>query len=349
VGELRKLLARGKEWQERLLAVDASLFVKGLDPTESCLAALDDPHPIVVRRALQYLARSKKVPVVEKIVKRYADLETKRTGESAAQWSRTLLAFQSTLQRMIYVDLPAGVDYRNWFEAHKDDPDLFQPKKSRGGLTGATLFGTPITGKYIVFVLDISGSMLSTDLPSGKDPAVKRPRTVVRKREGEDEEKKEEPPSERQRMLRAKNELSNVVKALGEDVKFNIVTFSSDVTPWKQTLVPASAANKKDAVEHIQALKAEGVTVTDLALESAFAHLEADTIYLVSDGVPTHTGSSGGVPEDTPGLIRMIHGRVEELNFLRGVRIFTLGFQLAEEEFLKKLAADNAGTYVRIE
>ena len=150
-------------------------------------------------------------------------------------------------------------------------------------------------------------------------------------------------------MLRAKNELSNVVKALGEDVKFNIVTFSSDVTPWKQTLVPASASNKKEAVEHIQALKAEGVTVTDLALESAFAHLEADTIYLVSDGVPTHMGSAGGVPEDTPGLISMIHGRVEELNFLRGVRIFTLGFQLAEEEFLKKLAADNAGTYVRIE
>ena len=349
VSELRRLLARGKEWQERLLAVDASLFVRGLDPTESCLAALDDTHPIVVRRALLYLARSKKLPVVEKIVKRYADLETKRPRDSEAQWSRTLLAFQSTLQRMIYVNLPAGIDYRNYFEAHKNDPGLFEPKKSRGGLTGATLFGTPITGKYIVFVLDISGSMLSTDLPSDRDPQVKRPRTVVRKREGEEEEKKEDAPSERQRMLRAKNELSKVVKALGEDVKFNIVTFSSDVTPWKQTLVPASASNKKEAVEHIQALKAEGVTVTDLALESAFAHLEADTIYLVSDGVPTHIGSAAGVPEDTPGLIRMIHGRVEELNFLRGVRIFTLGFQLAEEEFLKKLAADNAGTYVRIE
>src|SRR4029453_12509419 len=147
-------------------------------------------------------------------------------------------------------------------------------------------------------------------------------------------------------MLRAKNELSKVVKALAEDVRFNIVTFSSDVTPWKQTLVPASASNKKEAVEHIEALKAEGGTVTDLALEAAFAHLEADTIYLVSDGVPPHMGSSEGAPEDTPGLIRMIHNRVEELNFLRGVRVFTLGFQLAEEEFLKKLAADNAGTYV---
>ena len=354
VSELRRMLARGKEWQERLLAVDASIFVKGLDPTESCLAALDDPHPIVVRRALHYLARSKKVPVVEKIVKRYADLETKRSKDSEAQWSRTLLAFQSTLQRMIHVDLPAGVDYRNWFASHKDDPDLFQPKKSRGGLTGATLFGTPITGKYIVFVLDVSGSMLSTDIPSDRDPAVKRrPRTVVRKGEEEggeeDEAKKDLPPSDRQRMLRAKSELSKVVKALAEDVRFNIVTFSSDVKLWKQTLVPASASNKKSAVEHIEALKAEGVTVTDLALEAAFAHLETDTIYLVSDGVPTHTGSSAGIPEDTPGLITLIHNRVEELNFLRGVRIFTLGFQLAEEEFLKKLATDNAGTYVRIE
>ena len=39
---------------------------------------------------------------------------------------------------------------------------------------------------------------------------------------------------------------------------------------------------------------------------------------------------------------------MEELNFLRGVRIFTLGFEGAEENFLKKLAADNSGSYVRI-
>jgi len=35
-------------------------------------------------------------------------------------------------------------------------------------------------------------------------------------------------------------------------------------------------------------------------------------------------------------------------NHLRGVRIFTLGFIGAEEEFLDKLATDNHGRYVRI-
>ena len=35
-------------------------------------------------------------------------------------------------------------------------------------------------------------------------------------------------------------------------------------------------------------------------------------------------------------------------NYLRGVRIFTLGFEDAEEDFLKKLADENQGRYLRI-
>ena len=37
------------------------------------------------------------------------------------------------------------------------------------------------------------------------------------------------------------------------------------------------------------------------------------------------------------------------LNFLRGVRIFTLGFREAEEQFLEKLARDNDGAYAAID
>ena len=59
--------------------------------------------------------------------------------------------------------------------------------------------------------------------------------------------------------------------------------------------------------------------------------------------------TSPGLPEDALEIIGQIHERVKELNFLRDVRIFTLGFREAHEDFLKKLAADNSGKYVRID
>jgi len=54
------------------------------------------------------------------------------------------------------------------------------------------------------------------------------------------------------------------------------------------------------------------------------------------------------MPPDAEDIIRRIHKRVREINYFRGVRIFTLGFPEAEEDFLKKLAAENAGEYMPI-
>jgi hypothetical protein len=83
-----------------------------------------------------------------------------------------------------------------------------------------------------------------------------------------------------------------------------------------------------------------------VALEFAFEDPIVDTIYLITDGAPTHRGSFGpGLPEDAPQLIKEILRRTKVLNFRRGVRIFTLGFPGAEERFLKQLAEEHGGTY----
>ena len=158
------------------------------------------------------------------------------------------------------------------------------------------------------------------------------------------------PPEERRRITRAKKELVRVVNALPSDVRFNLVTYSTDVDPWQEAMVKSSKGNKTGAGKYVEELRAEGVTVTDLALEEAFSDLSLDTIYLVTDGAPTHVGSSGrGDPEDSAQIVREIHNRMKELNFLRDVRIFTLGFKGAKEEFLKKLSEDHGGRYVAIE
>ena len=189
--------------------------------------------------------------------------------------------------------------------------------------------------------------MLSTDpAPRGSTEANRR-RTVVG-----DAAKKgpPKPPEERRRITRAKKELIRVVKALPSDVRFNLVTYSSDVDPWQEAMVKSSKGNKTEAGKYVDELRAEGVTVTDLALEEAFSDLSLDTIYLVTDGAPTHVGSSGRAdPEDSAQIVEEIHKRMKELNFLRDVRIFTLGFRGAKEEFLKQLSREHGGRYVAIE
>lgn len=348
VAQFMKLLAKDRSWRVRMLLLDASTFAGPVSIVKSCFLALEDDSPVVVRRSLHYLRRGKKPLVVDLLLDRYSELsESRPRGWDPGQWQRTLLVFQATLQQMLQVDLPDAAAYRTYFDARRDSPDLFTPGDTGDTRTGLTLFGAAVTGKNIIFVPDISGSMLTTDPRPPGEPDPDRGRTVVGDPSASPDAALR--MRERQRMFRAKKELARVVRALPSDVRFNIITFSSSVRPWQKSMVPATAARKESAREFIEDLKAEGITVTDHALEEAFSDLEVDTIYLITDGAPTHVGSRGpGKPPDSDAIIRAIHRRVEELNFLRGVRIFTLGFRGAEEEFLEKLSSDNWGRYVRI-
>ena len=74
------------DWRGRLLILDAACFKSDLDLEASCIEALDDKAPQIVRRSLHYLRRSKKVPIVEKMVERYVAIETKRPSGDAAEW-----------------------------------------------------------------------------------------------------------------------------------------------------------------------------------------------------------------------------------------------------------------------
>ncbi|MFQ5655326.1 MAG: VWA domain-containing protein, partial [Planctomycetota bacterium] len=138
--------------------------------------------------------------------------------------------------------------------------------------------------------------------------------------------------------------------SLAEDRRFNLIAYSSEVRPWGKTLEQATPGAKKKAVRFIDGLKAQGVTFTDLALAEAIADPRVDTIYLITDGAPTHVGSRGrDLPEDASRLMKRILLETRSVNYLRGIRIFTLGFEGAEEAFLKRLAAEHEGIYVRIE
>jgi hypothetical protein len=335
---------KSRAWEVRLLCLDGSSFKPNpLDLRGGAIALLRDRTPAVVRRSLDYLKNDRRLLVVDRVLARYLEVDGPK-GPKGDDWDRVRLAFRSALSALLKVSLPAAVDYRSYVAARREKPeDLFNHPEQPHGPTKLTIFGAEVSGNNLVFVIDVSGSMMTSDpviltAEPGKTQSVEKTRA-----------KAAELMEERRRIIRAKRELTKVVQSLPEGKRFNIIAYSSDVVPWKKLLTPVNAGSRKEALEFVANLKADGITVTDDALEAAFADLAADTIYLITDGAPTHVGNKGSeMPPDAEELIERIQRRVREINYFRGVRLFTLGFPEAEENFLKKLAADNAGEYTPI-
>jgi hypothetical protein len=262
---------------------------------------------------------------------------------------RTWLACRDALEKLTGESLHFAQAYRTFYDAHRGeiDPKKIDLSKRPEKKTGVGLFGLELTGRNIAFIVDISGSMVATDpLTPEQIEKLKRSTGV----EGKENELEKAMMEDRRRIVRAKKELRKVVEGLSEDRNFNLIVYSTEVQKWQEMLVAADEKRRKSALEFIEALEADGITVTDLALGEALADPRIDTIYLITDGAPTHVGSQGpDLPPDAKELMARILAETKAMNHLRGVRIFTLGFEEAEEGFLEQLSAENGGRYVRID
>jgi hypothetical protein len=207
-------------------------------------------------------------------------------------------------------------------------------------------FGTSISSMRFVFIIDISGSMKVVDPDEGKASGKVIGRTTP------DGDMEKDKPQGQTRLDRTKAELIKAIKALSKDVKFNIITYSHDISSWKSGLQQASSANKEAAINFVKKLTAGGLTYTDDALREAFKNKDADTFLLLSDGAPTHIGDEPreewGGHSDSKELIEKIYKEVTELNRLRGVIIDTIGFKDANMDFMRKLAKDNGGNCIEL-
>jgi Mg-chelatase subunit ChlD len=115
-----------------------------------------------------------------------------------------------------------------------------------------------------------------------------------------------------------------------------MVFFDDRIEPWRKGLVPIKA-NLKEAHAAVQKLAPRGQTNIFDALEFAFAHKDADTIYLLSDGDPTN-----GRVIDPDDILR----EVRKINRLRQIVIHTISF--GSSRFMRGLATENGGQYVEI-
>ncbi len=323
-----------RDWRVRAILVQAIAKKPGEEADDALLEAVDDKVPAVAGEAIRALAERKVKKAVDPIIAVLEKTEKKRDEP----W----LDAQTALVSLTGVtDIARAGDWKRWWEANKS---TFDPKKARPARgPGETvlreapkIFGKEVLSKRVVFILDISGSMLAKDIPGehGEKGRTVRP---------DETEIWNTIPEGRMRMVRLREAMKACIESLPEDTKFTIVTFGTGANLWNESLVPATPAVKQQAIDYIMGIEPRGFTWTDTALELAFSVPEANTFYLFSDGIPQRdvdpaTKQSIFIDRDE------ICEKVKELNRLRKVKIHTIGIGEADPHFMARLAAENGGT-----
>ncbi|XP_070246847.1 inter-alpha-trypsin inhibitor heavy chain H4-like isoform X1 [Myotis yumanensis] len=168
--------------------------------------------------------------------------------------------------------------------------------------------------KNVIFVIDTSGSMMGKKIQQTREALIK------------------------------------ILEDLRPEDHFNLISFSSEASQWKPSLVPASTQNVEEAKEYANSIEALGGTNINDAMLMAVQLLDKATreeqlpsgnvslLLLLTDGDPTEG-------ETNP---RKIQKNVQEA--VRGqYSLFCLGFGFdVHYAFLEKLALDNGGLARRI-
>ncbi len=180
--------------------------------------------------------------------------------------------------------------------------------QDRMKLVRSQYYGMDMYCKRMLFIIDVSGSMLEAEYGVS-------------------------------RLDRAKQELIQAIQMLPEDSEFSVMVFSSAVNCWRRELLVASPANKRDAILYIRNLSPGSHTNTSGALQAAMdfdPSLEA--IYLLTDGRPTI-----GPLINPQAIITDVVNR----NRFRHLNINTIGIALDAQtvQFMQQLAALGAGEF----
>lgn len=333
--ELRKTATRSKQAAVRRALLihlaarrDWPALIEGIKDDDEDTAAV----------AVWRLADARVVEAVEPMIAQMEKLDRTHGGI----WD----VLRNALAQLLGQKLGSGVEYRSRWQLVQQQggleavkPEAEPPPSGGGSVT--RLFGREIECTRVVFVLDVSGSMQAID-PNQRDYDDPGSRTRGGETEGER-------PKGKTRLERAQRELKKVIQALPEGVKINVVAYSSQVKLWRAgdgdappTVHAMSKANKDAACEFVDSFTADGVTVTDDALVRAFSVEGARCFYLLSDGAPTHDGTTIVPTED---ILRVVADYSKD----RKVTIHTLGFRGADRDMMQRLAEQTGGKYSDIE
>ncbi len=260
-----------------------------LDLFETC----DDWRSRLALVPVTRMIRSRaSVPVLISLLEK-----AKQSGEKAVKmkkgvYSGTLLA--AVNQALVdltgfFADSRKPEDWRAWWDSNKATFKLVEAKKQivieAGDSFVRGFFGIPVTGNRVLFIVDVSGSMI---WPMRTKDYV--PGQVGRGAKG----------SYESRWDRAKKELAKAIGSMGADSKFNVVFFAGHVDVWEKKLIPATKKGKASFMKKLSRTNAGGGTAVYDAMEAGlglsaapnrkakhpFAD-EVDEVFVLSDGAPS--------------------------------------------------------------
>jgi len=288
----------------------------------------------------------------------------KEKGKSGtfASSGTLLVDVQDTLKDLtgFYAPVDQPERWRRWWDGQEDGFKIKPPTGQRADRKAAakgkgaqeiktsasSFFGIPVTGSRVVFILDVSGSML---WHMGR----RMPRGPVQLPTG----------NYNSRIKAAKKELLSAINGMTSDDRFNVVFFSTKARVWKKKLVVANKSNKKSIADTIERINADGNTALYDAVRDGLEikakrkvgaryASDVDEVFLLSDGAPT-----AGEIQDMQQILDKVR------NFNRGARIrintIYLGTKepapvanngmplqsLSTDRFMKLLAEQNRGKF----
>ena len=141
----------------------------------------------------------------------------------------------------------------------------------------------------------------------------------------------------RKRMDLAKDELWDSVHDLSVLTRFNIVFFDSIIKAWRDVPLVATWRNKALLRDYLPRVSPNGATNTYAALTKGIDLYGVETLFLLTDGMPTEGKTS------TPVIIELITYANKLKKVMRNIH--TIAFHLPEgAAFLKELSDQNGGT-----
>ncbi len=201
-------------------------------------------------------------------------------------------------------------------------------------VTRGYYFGIPQIGQSIVYVIDVSGSMNESMDFAGKG------RRTQKAKDGETS-----------RLDACKTELTQALRALPSNTRFNIIYYSDVARIYSKKMGKASESTLRAASKWVNQLEAGGATNIYDALDAAFAlagngttdkyyNPIVETVFLLTDGKPQ-------LPNGAMDNTERIRAAVRRWNPYGKLVIHTIGMGAGvNEDFLKNLALENGGRYV---
>jgi len=224
---------KAPDYRMRIILLEVCQRFAGSDVVTAMTACLSDRVEKVKITAARALGEKGSLDALDPLIKEMEKLAKKKQAGSRLYSDIRIALEKISGQR----DLIEAQDWRNWYNANKDKivPGAPGPegrvgtaKPMVGEAKTVSFFGIQIDSRRIIFVIDVSGSMIIADPPpenwvpdkdlgKGKGTTVKEDDPTLKKKKEKERDRMKDRKvweKERQRIVRTKKELIRVLKVL---------------------------------------------------------------------------------------------------------------------------------------